>query len=54
MTTTYRNGQFWIIDAVSGDLIETFPPFNTLAEAQTAVGSDWVDFTTADAIEFDL
>jgi hypothetical protein len=47
MTTMYRNGRFWVIDAVTGGDVETFSSFATWQAARDAVGSAWCDSTLA-------
>lgn len=54
LTTSYRNGQFWVIDTATGLDVETFSPFHTIAEAKAAIGSKWEDSTWKENITLDL
>lgn len=43
MTTFHdaKTNKFLIVDAVTGALVETFPPFDTFQQARDAIGDAW-------------
>lgn len=43
MTTMYTDGKFWVIDAVTGQPIDGFPPYATFAEAREVIGDRWCE-----------
>lgn len=47
MTTIYRNGRFWVIDAATSRTVETFPSYPDFGTAREAIGDAWQDSTLA-------
>ena len=54
MTTIFRNGRFWVINAVTGADVETSPSFATFQAARDAIGGAWQDSTLAQDEALDL
>lgn len=50
-STAFRDGRFWVIDALTLREVETFPPFDTIAEARAAIG-DRLDDATAESVAY--